>query len=60
MLTQRANASDTEQYLDASQKKNIESVIHNIRHRLQSGQYIGRDVKILILYVQLKATIFKI
>lgn len=41
-------------------KKNIESVIYNIWHRLQSGQCIGVDVKIVILYVQIKATIFKI
>lgn len=59
MLTQQPNASDTEQYLDASQKS-IESVIYNIRHRLQSAQYIGIDVKIVILYMQIKATIFKI
>lgn len=61
MLTQQANASDTEQYPDASKKKkNIESVIYNIQHRLQSGQYIGIDVKIVPLYMQIKATIFKI
>lgn len=41
-------------------KKNIESVIYNIQHRLQSGQYIGIDAKIVILYMQIKATIFKI
>lgn len=63
MLTQQANAPDIEQYLDARQKKqqkNIESVIYNIWRRLQSGQSIGVDVKIVILYAQIKATIFKI
>lgn len=64
MLTQQANAPDIEQYLHARQKKqqqkNIESVIYNIWRRLQSGQCIGVDVKIVILHAQIKATIFKI
>lgn len=63
MLTQQANAPDIEQYLHARQKKqqkNIESVIYNIWRRLQSGQCIGVDVKIVILRAQIKATIFKI
>lgn len=63
MLTQQANAPDIEQYLHARQKKqqkNIESVIYIICRRLQSGQCIGVDVKIVILHAQIKATIFKI
>lgn len=63
MLTQQANAPDIERYLHARQKKqqkNIESVIYNIWRRLQSGQCIGVDVKIVILHAQIKATIVKI
>lgn len=40
--------------------KKTESDIYNIWCRLQSGQCIGVDVKIVILHVQIKVTIFKI
>lgn len=47
-------------HVKKQQQKNIESVIYNIWRRLQSGQCIGVDVKIVILHAQIKATIFKI
>lgn len=58
MLTQQANAPDIKQYLDAlSKKKQQQHTSHRIWCRLQPGQWIGREVKIAIIYVRITETI---